>query len=306
MPQSYKTQRAQFWAEFSNPGWDEAWWDWVVDHPDGDPSQKTFDEAMAEQRRLDAETKAAEAKAAELKATELKAAERAEWEAMQKEFKRKEQERQEERDRVKAKAAWAACGVGAKYLGCTFENFRTVTEGQKKALEICQGFPYSEDRDIDAQNLWLLGSVGSGKTHLAVAVLRSEFPDYVDSVAFITQRNLILEIRASWNGDRSKGSSREVIEKYGSVDMLVLDDVGASYNGESEKNDILAVIDMRSQNGLATIITSNLTAAGIKQALGERSYSRLRMNAVLATLKEVDARVHGVPDVQTKTETVAD
>lgn len=186
---------------------------------------------------------------------------------------------------------WSGCGVGLEYRNLTFDHYKPVTTEQRQALKVCENFPYHgpEDSCERAKNLWLLGPVGAGKTHLAVAVLHRGFFTDGESVLFVSQRQLIGEIRASWD-DKSAPSSRDVIRKYGSVDVLVLDDVGTSHGRESEQNDLFAVIDMRSQGGLMTIITSNLPAGGIKQALGERSYSRLRDQALVVPLIGPDHR----------------
>jgi DNA replication protein DnaC len=283
MQQSYESQHAQFWTEVANsePGWVESFWDNELF-----PTESLLHEALA------AEKAQAEAKAAK------HAQERVEWLVMQEKHQHRLRKEQAEKDRSEADKQWTNCGAGMEYLNCRLASFKAVTDDQKKALEICEDFPFNGS-SFSMRNLWLLGPVGTGKTHLAIATLRRELDEgNAETVAFVTQRNLTLEIRASWDGDKSVRGSREVIKHYGTVDVLVLDDIGASHGREAEQNDLLAVIDLRSQNGLMTIITSNLTPQQLRAALGDRSYSRLRNRAVLATLTGPDVRVGGVPALQ--------
>lgn len=191
-------------------------------------------------------------------------------------------------------AAWHSTGAGVAFSNSTFATFEALTNEQKIACDTCESFPCYGPELADgmrprAKNLWLLGPVGTGKTHLAVAMMHAEHFMQGNDTALVTHRGLIDEIRASWD-DKSAPSSREVICKYGSVRLLVLDDVGTTYGKEAEQNEIFSVVDMRYRNGLETVITSNLSAKQLAHSLGERTYSRLRDRALLVQLLGEDHR----------------
>ena len=63
------------------------------------------------------------------------------------------------------------------------------------------------------------------------------------------------------------------------TDLLALDEVGASFGGEAEQVQLLDVIDLRYRLCRPTFIASNLPLAGIKDAIGERAFDRLREGA---------------------------
>lgn len=189
-------------------------------------------------------------------------------------------------------ATWHTCGVPGRYNACTFDNFKAETELQRAALAACQRFPYLSDDEDDirsARNLWLLGDVGRGKTHLACAVLRAQHRDGLD-VVFTTPRDLIRDLRASWGERNSAAKEQQALARFTDCDVLVLDDVGTSFGKEAELVQLFDVINERDAHDMRTIITSNLTPQELREVLGERIYSRLRDRALVLVLDGDDHR----------------
>ena len=63
-------------------------------------------------------------------------------------------------------------GVPPRYFSKTFETFKCQTEGQKKAYEECQRFANGFDElQKTGKSLLLCGGVGTGKTHLSIALI---------------------------------------------------------------------------------------------------------------------------------------
>lgn len=189
-------------------------------------------------------------------------------------------------------ATWHTVGVPGRYNGCNFENFKAETELQRKALAACKRFPYLSDDEDDirsARNLWLLGPVGRGKTHLACAVLRAQHQAGLTAV-FTTPRDLIRDLRASWGERNSAAKEQQALARYTDCDVLVLDDVGASFGKEAELVQLFDVINERDAHDMRTIITSNLTPKALLDVLGDRIFSRLRDQALVLTLDGDDHR----------------
>lgn len=210
--------------------------------------------------------------------------------------KRKEQAlekvRKEHEARLRAHAAtWATCGVPGRYNSCTFDNFKAETELQRAALEACERFPFLGDEEGagTARNLWLLGPVGRGKTHLACAVLRAQHRDG-ESVVFTTPRDMIRDLRSSWGERGSAAKEQEALARYTDCYALVIDDVGTSFGKESELVQLFDVINERDAYDLHTIITSNLSPRQLLEVLGERIFSRLRDRALVLVLDGEDHR----------------
>ena len=124
---------------------------------------------------------------------------------------------------------------------------------------------------------------------------------------------LVRAIRDTWRRG-SDESETSVIEKYRSVGLLILDEVGVSFGGEAEKTQIFDVLDGRYREMRPTLIVSNLSAKGLPRecASGERGcHDRLIQNgsgcvvfdwgsyrpgAALATLKR--SQPEGEPNEQ--------
>jgi hypothetical protein len=74
------------------------------------------------------------------------------------------------------------------------------------------------------------------------------------------------------------------LTRYTDAGLLVLDDVGATRSNDFTHERLLQIIDRRWTTSRPTIVTSNLTAPGLRKSLGERTYDRLRDNAVAIQL----------------------
>lgn len=189
-------------------------------------------------------------------------------------------------------ATWSSCGVPGRYNGCTFENFKAETELQQAALAACRRFPYLSDDEDDtrsARNLWLLGPVGRGKTHLACALLRAQHQDGLTAV-FSTPRDMIRDLRASWGERNSAAKEQQALARFTDCDVLVLDDIGTSFGKEAELVQLFDVINERDAHDMRTIITSNLSPKRLLEVLGERIFSRLRDQTLVLMLDGDDHR----------------
>ena len=148
-------------------------------------------------------------------------------------------------------------------------------------------FPRSWEKLKDSgEGIFLTGSRGVGKTHLAVALMREvmlaarpvkHFDTYRFAFhklpLFVSVPELLLEIRDTYNGNEI--SEKEVIDKYSWVDVLVLDDLGVEKPSEWVLQTLYIIIDRRYREDLRTIITSNLGIEEIEEKLDDRIASRI-------------------------------
>ena len=145
----------------------------------------------------------------------------------------------------------------------------------------------------DKPGLLLVGPVGTGKTHLAVAALKELVSKGINGVYFDYQ-DLLGRIMKGWNasaGASEKEAYRTAIE----TDVVVIDDLGARRADDWVEDTITAIITHRYNHRKALIVTTNLpdTAFGdslsiagqsgmpsrykrsLSEVIGERSTSRL-------------------------------
>jgi DNA replication protein DnaC len=101
----------------------------------------------------------------------------------------------------------------------------------------------------------LLGSVGAGKTMLAM-IIAKEIMDSKQSVIFVPTTSLMAELRsAQFSEDRSDFEQR--IDKLINADVVIFDDVGKEKPTEWVQNQYFRIIDGRYNAKKTTGFTSN-------------------------------------------------
>jgi len=122
--------------------------------------------------------------------------------------------------------------------------------------------------------LFIMGDVGTGKTHLAVALLVHELMMGNHECAFVSMVRLLSEIKDTFN-NASHQTEAQVIKKYSEIDTLVIDDIGVEKVSDWTLMVVYQIIDYRWSHGMHTIITSNLGLDGVADRLGDRIASRI-------------------------------
>lgn len=164
-------------------------------------------------------------------------------------------------------------GLGQRHFDCTFDNYITDTQDQKKILQIV--IDYSDAiANGSAACLVMAGGVGTGKTHLAASIV-NKFIMLGKRCLIIKMSELIRDIKDTWRKD-SEYSEKAIIRKLSSIELLIIDEIGVQFGSDTEKLLISEVIDNRYQDMVPTILISNLDLSGIKACIGDRSYDRLR------------------------------
>ncbi|MCX7021126.1 MAG: ATP-binding protein [bacterium] len=169
-----------------------------------------------------------------------------------------------------------AAQVPERYEHRTLENFSgPLNPSQKRALNVSR--QYAADFPEVEGGLIFSGGWGVGKTHLAVGVLKVVAAKG-HSVLFADSRELIGEIRSAYV-DNQPIVARRLVERVLSVELLLLDDLGA-YNLTSWVLDTFADILTRRFNAcLPVLITTNYpdkTSAKNAETLSDRIGPRLR------------------------------
>lgn len=113
-----------------------------------------------------------------------------------------------------------------------------------------------------AQNLILTGATGCGKTWIACALGNQACRQGL-SVLYTRTTRLMEEMKLA----HADGSFRKRLSQIAKMDLLILDDWGLSAMSQSERQDLLELIDDRT--GRSTLITSQVPVNAWHEIIGE-------------------------------------
>lgn len=169
--------------------------------------------------------------------------------------------------------AMSAAGVPARFLGRTLASFKAETPEQKRALSVATEFA-SNWANTKRQGSWLVfsGQPGTGKSHLAIAILQALMPARMGR--YMTCMELIQSIRSTWRKD-SEVSESQVVNELASTPLLVLDEIGVQNGTDSEMLHLFDVLDKRYRDLMPTILLTNRNKEGFRAFVGERVYDRM-------------------------------
>jgi DNA replication protein DnaC len=155
--------------------------------------------------------------------------------------------------------------IPKRYEHCDFESYVTDladgttwttqhSQSLKNAKMLTQAFVREYPGSAE-KGLLLMGPSGGGKTHLAVAALK-ELIRRGHVGLFCDYRELLKEIQASYN-PASESTEMAILEPIRGVEVLVLDDLGASKPSAWVLDIIGLVLNARYNERRVNILTTN-------------------------------------------------
>lgn len=166
-------------------------------------------------------------------------------------------------------------GIQELHRNCSFSNYETAGEAQKKAL--AKARKYAAGFGEGFASFVFSGNPGTGKNHLAAAI-GNHLLFQGRSVLVVTIPDLSLRVRECYDGTSSETL---LIDGLCRVDLLVLDDVGVQRESRAEWVLLNQIIDRRLSAMKPVGILTNLTYDELKQLLGPRIMDRLTMDGGL-------------------------
>jgi DNA replication protein DnaC len=170
-----------------------------------------------------------------------------------------------------------AARIPRRYSECSLESYKPTKGNSSQFLAFNHAYRLVHEYPAIDRGLLFIGSVGVGKTHLSVAILRGLIERGVPCM-FYEFGSLLKEIQESYN-PISQTSELKVLEPVFNVEVLVLDELGASKSTDWVRDTMMQIINTRYNDRKLTIFTTNyLDRRGSErdETLEERIGVRLR------------------------------
>lgn len=176
--------------------------------------------------------------------------------------------------------------IPPRYLPCDFDSYnpQSFLQGKAKnsAFDFAADYPQL-DEDFPEGGLLLSGPSGTGKTHLAVSILKTLVKKGIGCL-FVDFHDLLTEIRTSYD-ELSQTSELQILRPVLTTEVLLMDDLGSQRMTEWMMDTVFHIINLRYQQKKTLIATTNLVmelspvrgSAGetLRDRLGYRTISRL-------------------------------
>jgi DNA replication protein DnaC len=185
--------------------------------------------------------------------------------------------------RMRADRLLQRAAIPKRYEHCTLESFTADYSGANRslsaALMMARKFAAGYPVETEGKGLLLTGTMGVGKTHLAVGVLQALIFEKGVQGLFCDYRELLKRIQESYNPHVST-TELQILGPVFEAEVLVLDELGAQKPTDWVWDTVALILNTRYNDKLTTLITTNYSnvPAGARQE-GERPRSAAAQNA---------------------------
>ena len=189
-------------------------------------------------------------------------------------------------------SAFRSARIPRKFLNKSLENFQAKKSRQREIIvgagQFVQTFR-GRDAEHPGKGLLLIGREGTGKTHVAVGILKEIIRRGFTGL-YWNVPELFLELRRLMNDDVDR-TEADLFDEAANADLLVLDDLGAERVSDYVVDRLYVLINGRYENDTATIITTNRTVEELRAQIGPRIASRICEMCVQMEFPQGDYRL---------------
>jgi DNA replication protein DnaC len=147
-----------------------------------------------------------------------------------------------------------AARIPPRFRECSFHNYYPKNDSQYFAHSFASRL--ADEYPAVESGLLFMGSVGVGKTHLSIAVLRELISRKGVRGLFYESGSLLKAIQDSYN-PVSQTSEMRVLAPVFQAEVLVLDELGATVPTNWVRDTLYQIINTRYNNKRLTIFTTN-------------------------------------------------
>ena len=203
-----------------------------------------------------------------------------------------------------------AARIPRRYQHCTLDSYETAFRGADPSMRQAQltarKFMDAYPIETEGRGLLLTGSIGVGKTHLAVGILLGLVEEKGAQGLFYDYRELLKQIQHSYN-PQVASTELDVLRPVFDAEILVLDELGAQKPTDCVWDTVALILNTRYNDKRTTIITTNYPDAppigvggvpaqratreeSLGDRIGERMRSRLAEMCVRIEINGADFR----------------
>jgi len=173
----------------------------------------------------------------------------------------------------KLKNEWKSCGINTEMCKHKFSNFEAWNASAERAKDTAIAYyqDFEEVRSERRNSILFCGQVGSGKTHLSVA-LAINFLKKKTRVVYMPYRDVITKIKQNM---LDAEYYCKLISNYQTCEILLIDDLFKGKINESDINIMFEVINYRYLNFLPVIVSSEFSIdrlLAFDEGVGSRLY----------------------------------
>jgi DNA replication protein DnaC len=212
---------------------------------------------------------------------------------------------------ARAQSLLAAARIPRRYEHCELVNYDTDFPGAHASIGEAHFVASNFARKCDPRGdkgLLIIGKIGTGKTHLAVGIMKELILNRGIPCLFYDYRELLKEIQNSYNST-VQTTELDVLRPVFEIDVLVLDELGAVKPTEWVWDTVSLILNTRYNDNRTTIITTNFddqpaaavatSLSAVKAAtrgetlgdrIGERMRSRLHEMCRILSIEGADFR----------------
>jgi DNA replication protein DnaC len=193
--------------------------------------------------------------------------------------------------------------IPPRYMDCDFDSYEAETPRQLRAKSLAKEFALdftlnNDDERFPEGGILFSGHSGTGKTHLAVSILKTLLKKG-NKCLFVDFHDLLAEIRSSYD-EISQFSELQILRPVLSCDVLILDDLGSQRMTEWMQDTVFHIVNIRYQQKRSLITTTNLalepekgsSKESLRERIGAKVVSRLYEMCAFIELDGTDHRMH--------------
>lgn len=199
------------------------------------------------------------------------------------------------RKKMIADARMRASGIGEAYKSKRISNYETkgndkLTKARDIAKEYIEGF-FDFEKTIKNSAMFL-GTVGSGKTHLSLAIA-NELLDKGVGFYYMPYRETMMELKQNAINDKYK--YEEKMHQLTTARVLVIDDLFKGKVTDTEVGYIFQIVNQRYLNGLPFVLSSEKMPSdlmSIDEAIASRLIEQAKGRVAILNDERLNHRIY--------------